>query len=144
MICYKDEKATIAYLEAEQAIACSWEGDVPSAQFQQVMQLKLQHLQAFSAKNWMMDIRHMKAIAFDDQQWLWDGGWIQSFLRLPIRKVAIIQSYDVYNAMVIEVFLRYVSEHGACEVQLFADFEASLAWIRDFSASSFELRTGTC
>jgi hypothetical protein len=142
MICFKDEKSTIEYLSAEQAIACSWEGEVLSDQFKQLMQLKLQFFQSFAACNWMLDIRYMQAIGLDDQQWLLEN-WMQDFLKLPIRKIAIIQSYDIYNVMVVEHFLRYISENSAFEVQLFADFESSLAWIRGLSESNFELRAGT-
>jgi hypothetical protein len=136
MICFKDEKATIEYLVAEQAIYCSWEGEVPSQQFQEVMQLKLQHMQAFATRKWMLDIRYMQAISFDDQQWLLEN-WMREFLKLPILKIAIIQSFDEYNNMVVEDLLRYRPLNPGCEVQLFADPEASLAWLRDFSESSF-------
>jgi hypothetical protein len=141
MICFKDERATIEYLAADQAIYCSWQGEVPSEQFQHVMKLKLHHMQSLVAKNWMVDIRHMQAIGYNDQQWLLEN-WFHEFLLLPIRKVAIIQSFEVYNSMVIEGFLRYVPESTGCEVQLFADLEASLAWIRDATESSFPVKDG--
>jgi hypothetical protein len=143
MICFRNEQATIEYRASEQAIFCSWQGEVPSAQFQQVMKLKLQHMKSFLPRNWMLDIRYMQAIGYEDQQWLLDN-WIQEFLKLPIRKIAIIQSFDIYNSMVIEEFLRYSPGKGTCEVQLFADQEASLAWIKDLSHNSFLMRTGTC
>jgi hypothetical protein len=142
MICFQDEKATIEYLVADQAIFCAWYGDVPSEQFRQVMQLKLQHMQFFLALNWLLDIRYMQAISYDDQQWLLEN-WIHELLKLPIRKIAIIPSLDVYNNMVMEEFLRYKPEDPACEVQLFADREASLDWIREFAESSFPGKTGT-
>lgn len=141
MICFQNERSTIQYLAAEQAIACSWEGEVLSEQFQQVMQLKLQYMQDYAIKNWMLDIRYMQAISLDDQQWLMEN-WLHELLKLPLLKIAIIQSYDVYNALVVEHFLRYVPENAGFEIQLFADFEASLAWIRGLSESNFEPKTG--
>jgi hypothetical protein len=141
MICFNNEQATIEYRASEQTIFCSWEGEVPSEQFQQVMKLKLQHMQSFLPRNWMMDIRYMQAIGYDDQQWLLEY-WLHEFLKLPIRKIAIIQSFDIYNSMVVEDFLRYSPVNARCEVQLFADFEASLAWIKDLSQNSFLMRVG--
>lgn len=142
MICFKNEKATIEYLAVEQAIFCSWEGEVMSEQFQQIVKLKLLHMQFFLPRYWMVDIRYMQAIPYEDQQWLLEN-WILAFRRLPIRKIAIVQSLDVYNGMVVEDFLRYSPENATCEVQLFEDVEASWAWIRDVSQSNFLMRTGT-
>lgn len=142
MICFKNKQATIEYRASEQAIFCSWQGKVSSEQFQQVMKLKLQHMQAFLPRNWMLDLRYMEAIGYEDQQWLLEN-WMQEFQKLPIRKIAIIQSFDIYNSMVIEDFLRYSPVTGSCEVQLFADQKTSLAWIKDLTHSSFLMGTGT-
>lgn len=132
MICFRDEKATIQYLPSEQAIFSSWQGEVISEQFQLVMKITLQHMQALLPKNWLLDLRYMQAISYHDQQWLVEN-WAQELVKLPIHKMAIIPSFDVYNGMVIEEFLRYSSRKVAIDVQFFADYEASLAWINDFS-----------
>jgi hypothetical protein len=140
MICFKDDKAVIEYLVSEKAIYCSWEGEVPSEQFQKVMQLKLHLIRELSVTNWMLDIRYMQSIGYPDQQWLLEK-WIPEFLKSSVHKIAIIQSFDVYNAMVVEDFLRYTPINTGCEIQFFADSDASLAWIRDLSESTFLMNT---
>lgn len=139
MICYQDEQATIEYLLEEQAIYCSWQGEVGAEQFQQVMKHKLMLMKSLSTASCLLDICHMQAINYDNQQWLLET-WMPAISGLPVRKIAIIQSLDVYNGMVVEDLLRHSPENPGCEVQLFADYEACLAWIRDFSESDFQLQ----
>lgn len=138
MICYQDEHAAIKYLMEEQAIYCSWQGEIGAETFQKVMKHQLLLLKTLSAGSFLLDIRHMEAMSYDNQQWLLDT-WMPEFARLSVSKIAIIQSFDVYNGMVVEDLLRNSPQNPDCEVQLFADFEASLAWIRDFSESGFQL-----
>ncbi|MGV3504974.1 MAG: hypothetical protein ACO1O1_14790 [Adhaeribacter sp.] len=103
------------------------------------MKHKLMLLKTLSATCCLLDIRHLQAISYDNQQWLLET-WMPEFAGLQVHKIAIIQSLDVYNGMVVEDLLRNLPQSPACEVQLFADYEACLAWIRDFSESDFPLQ----
>lgn len=135
MICFETDFATIKYWANDRILYCSWTGEVNNRALRKIMVQALNSIQLYRPKYWILDIRYMQTIGFNDQQWLIEK-WLCNFDKAPFQKVAIINPFDVYNEMVIESFLKAIPENLEKHIQYFPDIESSKAWMQEISEAN--------
>lgn len=91
------------------AVIMEWTGFSNKEQFREANEAVLQLLKNTSAKKILADVRHMKIISLQDQQWLYQE-WFPRVTKAGLAYAAIVESEDFFNRLTVDNIVQKVND----------------------------------
>ena len=120
---------TIYFDEKKQHVVMEWNGYATSRQFREGTELMLNTLIQHKATKVLADIRSMKIIGMEDQQWL-ENDFLPRATRFGFKTLAIIQPKAYFNKVAVET-VSYKVDKEKLTINFFDDIEKAVDWLKD-------------
>ncbi|MBA9075307.1 STAS/SEC14 domain-containing protein [Rufibacter quisquiliarum] len=105
-----------------------WQGEVIAQEFYEAATSLLEFSKAYPSPSWLIDLQEMGPIPVDDQSWLFTE-WLQQFLQLRLKKIALIPSMSTDNQMAIEYLIREAKAVATFDIQFFGELDEAREWL---------------
>lgn len=125
---FKSDYLTIYHNPEKQRAKAVWKGFLTSEQFREGTLRCADFTEQAGIRHWIGDNRRMQAIRIEDQAWFVETLGPRQ-LRSPLRKMAVVVSYDIYNQMAVDSLIIRASEMIPYEVRHFMDVETAEEWM---------------
>jgi hypothetical protein len=123
------EVYTIYFDEKKQHVVMEWNGYATSRQFRDGTELMLNTLIQHKATKVLADIRNMKIIGLEDQQWL-ESDFLPRATRFGFKTIAIIQPKAYFNKVAVET-VSYKVDKEKLTINFFDDVEKACEWLKE-------------
>ena len=111
----------------------AWVGGRQMSGFREAFGQICQLVRQLEVRRVLLDMNTLPNISVYDQLWL-SKSFIPSLLTLPLRQVVVVLTAKrIYNQHVVEDLLGAVSLHIRFDLQFFAQPEAGMHWLTDYS-----------
>jgi len=117
----------IYFDEALNAVVMEWNGYATSKQFKEGTELMLNTLIKNNCSKVLADIKDMKIIATEDQQWLTDV-FLPRATRFGFKAIAIIRPAAYFNKVAVES-ISYKVDKEKLTISFFDNVEEAEAWL---------------
>ena len=109
------------------AVVMEWNGYATSKQFKQGTELMLNTLISNNCSKVLADIKDMKIIAMEDQQWL-NEEFLPRATKFGFRVIAIIKPEFYFNKVAVET-ISYKVDKDKLTINFFDNIEEAKAWL---------------
>lgn len=127
MIYYDKNFLEISFDEKIPCVIMEWKEYATSEEFREGLDKGLELLKKQNTGNWLADLRKMDVIDPDDEKWS-NEDWFPRALQEGVKKMALIPSEDVFNAMSVENIMNEVSGTGLV-IHYFDKVEEAKNWL---------------
>lgn len=111
-----------------QVVIMKWNGFSSSIEFRKANEDVLQKLQANASYKLIADLRQMKIIALQDQQWLYNN-WLPRAITAGLSFVAIVESDDYFNRLTVDAVSQKIDDK--ITIRYFNNILSARSWIRN-------------
>jgi hypothetical protein len=118
----------IYFDQNENYVVMQWNGYATSRQFREGTELMLNTLIRNKATKVLADIRSMKIIGMDDQQWL-EKDFIPRAVKFGFQALAIIQPTAYFNKVAVET-VSYKVDKEKLSISFFDNVTSAKDWLR--------------
>jgi hypothetical protein len=122
------EAYTVYFDKENQLVVMEWNGYATSRQFRDGTELMLNTLIQHKATKVLADIREMKIIGMEDQQWL-ENDFLPRATRFGFRTLAIIQPKAYFNKVAVEA-VSYKVDKDKLAIKFFEEPATALEWLK--------------
>jgi|SRR5690606_11192757 len=109
------------------AVIMNWNGFSSSGEFYEANESVLRLLKENNARKIVADLRNMKIIKLEDQQWLYKD-WLPRAIRAGLEYVAIVESEDFFNRLSVDNVSQQIN--GQLNIKYFNTYSWARNWIR--------------
>jgi len=121
------ETYNIYFDEAMNAVVMEWDGYATSKQFKQGTELMLNTLIRHQCSKVLADIKGMKIIAMEDQQWL-NEDFLPRATKFGFKAIAIIKPDFYFNKVAVET-ISYKADKDKLTINFFDNTEEAKEWL---------------
>ena len=118
----------IYFDEEINAVVMEWNGYATSKQFKQGTELMLNMLIKNNCSKVLADIKDMKIIAMEDQQWL-NEEFLPRATTFGFKAIAIVKPNYYFNKVAVET-ISYKADKEKLTINFFDDSEEAKEWLR--------------
>ena len=108
-------------------VVMEWDGYATSKQFKEGTELMLNTLIKHHCSKVLADIKHMKIIAMEDQQWL-NEGFLPRATKFGFKAIAIVKPDFYFNKVAVET-ISYKVDKDKLTINFFDNIEEAKAWL---------------
>jgi hypothetical protein len=119
---------TIYFDKENDHVVMEWNGYATSREFKEGTELMLNTLIQNKASKVLADIREMKIIGMEDQQWL-ENDFLPRATKFGFKTLAIIQPKAYFNKVAVET-VSYKVDKEKLSINFFDDPEKGIEWLR--------------
>jgi len=109
------------------AVVMEWDGYATSKQFKQGTELMLNTLIKNNCSKVLADIKDMKIIAMEDQQWL-NEEFLPRATKFGFKAIAIIKPNYYFNKVAVET-ISYKADKDKLTINFFDNIDVAKAWL---------------
>jgi hypothetical protein len=125
-----EEKVYDIYFNAvENYVVMQWNGYATSNQFREGTELMLNTLIQHKSTKVLADIRSMKIIGMEDQQWL-EKDFIPRAVKFGFEALAIIQPTAYFNKVAVET-VSYKVDKEKLSISFFDNMASAKEWLKN-------------
>jgi hypothetical protein len=117
----------IYFDEAINAVVMEWDGYATSKQFKEGTELMLNTLIKYHCSKVLADIKDMKIIAMEDQQWL-NEEFLPRATKFGFKSIAIIKPDFYFNKVAVET-ISYKADKDKLTINFFDNIEEAKEWL---------------
>jgi len=121
------ETYNIYFDEAMNAVVMEWDGYATSKQFKEGTELMLNTLIRHQCSKVLADIKDMKIIAMEDQQWL-NEDFLPRATKFGFEAIAIIKPDFYFNKVAVET-ISYKADKDKLTINFFDNTEEAKEWL---------------
>jgi len=121
------ETYNIYFDEAMNAVVMEWDGYATSKQFKEGTELMLNTLIKHHCSKVLADIKDMKIIAMEDQQWL-NEDFLPRATKFGFEAIAIIKPDFYFNKVAVET-ISYKADKDKLTINFFDNTEEAKEWL---------------
>lgn len=121
----------IYFDEEINAVVMEWNGYATSKQFKQGTELMLNMLIKNNCSKVLADIKDMKIIAMEDQQWL-NEEFLPRATTFGFKAIAIVKPHYYFNKVAVET-ISYKVDKEKLTINFFDNSEEAKEWLRRIS-----------
>ena len=121
----------IYFDEEINAVVMEWNGYATSKQFKQGTELMLNMLIKNNCSKVLADIKDMKIIAMEDQQWL-NEEFLPRATTFGFKTIAIVKPHYYFNKVAVET-ISYKVDKEKLTINFFDNSEEAKEWLRRIS-----------
>lgn len=126
-IVYESAFLRIQHDAAFRTLELEWLDFANSEQVRMGMLEGLGHAHRLHARAWIGNLKRMRVIRPQDQQWIYET-WFPRFAQLGIRRLAIVESDDKLNRMGVAQIMQHAVGSVPLATAYFQDVEAARTW----------------
>ena len=122
------ETYNIYFDEAMNAVVMEWDGYATSKQFKEGTELMLNTLIKHHCSKVLADIKDMKIIAMEDQQWL-NEDFLPRATKFGFEAIAIIKPDFYFNKVAVET-ISYKADKDKLTINFFDNIDEAKEWLK--------------
>lgn len=123
---YESDFLTIEWDETIEAVLMNWTGYAESDDYREGLNEGLALVRQHSAENWLADLRELKTVSQEDQEWT-QAEWHPRAFETSLANMAIVQPESVVAEMSVEDLVQELGEQ--ITMQIFDNREDARAWL---------------
>jgi hypothetical protein len=128
MVHYESDFLTIEWDESIEAVIMNWTDFAEGEDYREGLNEGLELVNRHNSENWLADLRDMKAVAEEDQEWTQEE-WHPRAFESPLTKMAIVQPESVVAEMSVEDLVQEIGEE--ITMQVFDNRSEARAWLNE-------------
>lgn len=125
---FENEVARIFIDTKVKSVRVEWVTAPTSKEYREVLNKGLAFLKENKFIRWIGDVRHLGAVAEEDQQWS-NTIWFPEALEAGISRIGIIVSDDIFNQLSVEEIMSRV-DNAELSSHYFSSPEEAMSWIK--------------
>lgn len=129
MLAYDDTILQLSHDIESGAVIMEWTGFSSSSQFREANEAVLKLIRDTNASKIIADIRNMKIITIQDQQWLYQN-WLPRTIRAGVEFVAIVESEDFFNRLSVDNVVQKIDDQ--LTVKYFKSVLGAKGWLKNY------------
>jgi len=128
MIQFQNEYVVAELVNNSTVILLTWKGFIPSAEYREALDRSLEIAKTQKISKWISDLRLMKVIRVNDQEWASTDWLSRAVLAGCYSKQAVIMADDVFAQASAQKILTTV-QNKQIEIQNFTKIEEAKTWL---------------
>jgi hypothetical protein len=132
MVYFEQPYAIIEIEPEKNLLVITWHGFANSEEYRTARNKSLELSQEHGIKNWLSNMKEMKAIRQADQEWTVNE-WLPQLLTLNLERWAIVISNDMFNQMAISNMMSKMRPKLNFAVEYFHDLNSARNWVKTTS-----------
>lgn len=129
MLTYDDTILQLSHDLESGAVIMEWTGFSSSSQFREANEAVLKLIRDTNANKIIADIRNMKIITIQDQQWLYQN-WLPRTIRAGVEFVAIVESEDFFNRLSVDNVVQKIDDQLI--IKYFKSVLGAKGWLKNY------------
>jgi len=123
---YETDFLTVEWDDSVEAVVMNWTDFAEGDDYRDGLDAGLELVKQRNAENWLADLREMKAVAREDQEWTEDD-WHPRAFDTSLANMAIVQPESVVTEMSVEDLVQEIGEQ--ITMQIFDNRQDARNWL---------------
>jgi len=123
---YDSDFLTIEWDESIEAVVMNWTDFAEGEDYREGLNEGLELVKRHDSENWLADLRDMKAVSQEDQEWTQEE-WHSRAFDSSLEKMAIVQPESVVTEMSVEDLVQEIGEQ--ITMQIFDNKSDARDWL---------------
>lgn len=128
MVLFSAPYLHLEYYAAHQVLVSQWYCGCNSQEYREAVEMIMHHVRTMNIPYAISDRRLLPALSPEDLEWSLKV-LAEDFIKLPLKRFAIIRSFDEQATKQLYAFLENASFPPTFQVQVFEDLTSAYEWL---------------
>ena len=127
-IVYDKKHLTIKINLQSRSVYLEWKAFAGSSDYREGLNTALSLVKTHKLENWLANLRNMKAIRQEDQDWT-NRDWFPQLAHSSLKKMAIVVSEDIFNQLAVDNIMQKSNGVIRFDTQYFNSDQSAQQWL---------------